>query len=300
MKAMILAAGLGTRLHPLTGKRPKALVPVMNRPMILWVMEHLKTHGVDQIVVNAHHHARMLLEYLSEKNNLGLKVQVRLESEILGTGGGIRNTADFWDGGPFIVANGDTLSDIDLTAACKAHTAEGSLATLIVHDRPDFGKIQIDGRGRITDISRDVIPDRLAFTGIHIMDPAIFDYIRPGVFSDIIDCYRELIREGKPPLAFVSKGHRWHDVGTPESYLAVHGDLAGDRGLILGQGCRMDESAGFVDWAVVGDRAILEAGTELIRSVIWEDVHIRQGVRITDSVISSGSTVEKDIEHGVI
>ncbi len=302
MKAMILAAGLGTRLHPLTQKRPKALIPIMNRPMIARVIAHLKAHGVDEIIVNAHHHAGMLVDYLADGSRFGVKIETRFEPEILGTGGGIRNTADFWDAAPFIVANADTLTDIDLRSAVKAHKAGGALSTLIIHDRPRFSKIQVDAEGWITDISRDVTPGRLAFTGIHVIEPALLDFIRPGVFSDIIDCYRDLIRMGRPPRAFVSRGHNWHDVGTIESYLRVHEELClesppADR-FVLGSGCVIHPLARLLDWAVLGDGVELGEGALVSRSVICDGARVGAGVKVCDSVVGSDGVVKEDLAGG--
>lgn len=300
MKAMILAAGLGTRLSLLTESIPKALVPVMNRPMIAWVIYHLKSHGFDRLIVNTHHHARMLADYLGDGSGLGVEITTRYEPEILGTGGGIRNTTDFWDSGPFVVINADILTDIDLAAALKAHKASGCLATLIVHEAPSFSKIKLDHRGLIEDISRDVKPGRLAFTGIHVIEPALLAFIRPGVFSDIIDCYRLLIRAGSPLAAFISKGHKWHDVGTLESYIRVHEALCLERDphdrFVLGSGCLVHPSARIVDWAVLGDGVELGEGTVVARSVIWDGVKVGAAVRIADSVVSKGKTIRKDVQ----
>ena len=123
MKAMILAAGLGTRLHLLTEKRPKALMPVVNIPIICRIIEHLKGHGISRIVVNAHHHYRQLIDYLDGGRPFGLEIDVRVEPELLGTGGGIKNTSDFWDNDPFFIINGDILTDI-VTALSSYFTGQ--------------------------------------------------------------------------------------------------------------------------------------------------------------------------------
>lgn len=301
MKAMILAAGLGTRLQPLTINRPKALVPVMNRPIIAWVIDYLKGHGATEIIVNAHHHGQMLLDYI-KGSSFGVRMEGRFEPEILGTGGGIRNVADFWDHAPFFVANADILTDIDLSSAMRAHLEGGAPATLILHDRPAYSKVLLNRDGIIEDISRDVTPGRLAFAGIHIIEPLVLDLIRPGAFSDIIDSYRELINRGMPPRGFVAEGHRWHDVGTVESYLGVHEELClkGPQRFVSGRRCRIHPSARLLGWAVLGSDVVVEAGAVVERSVIWDGASVRAGVRVKGSVVSSGVVVERDLEEGVV
>ena len=114
MKAMILAAGMGERLRPLTNLYPKVLVPVVNMPVVDRIIQFLMVHGVEKIIINAHHHAQMIRDYLQGDSPFGVKVETRIEKEILGIGGGIKNTQDFWGTDPFIVINGDILTDIDL------------------------------------------------------------------------------------------------------------------------------------------------------------------------------------------
>ncbi|MBW2358558.1 MAG: nucleotidyltransferase family protein [Deltaproteobacteria bacterium] len=224
MKAMILAAGLGTRLRPLTSNIPKALVPVGNRPVIDRVIQYLKKQGVSEIVVNAHHHHQQIVKHLNCGRPFGIDIDVRVEPEILGTGGGIKNTEDFWDADPFIVINSDIITDIDLAEACKAHKKGDNLATLALHDYEPFNQIRIDDRLNIMDIARENRSGRLAFTGIHIIEPGLLAHIKGGVYSNIIDYYRELIKSGKPIRAHVSavigeKAILEHDVEVRRSIL---------------------------------------------------------------------------------
>jgi mannose-1-phosphate guanylyltransferase len=214
MKAMILAAGLGTRLRPLTERMPKPLMPVANRPVLLRNMEYLQAHGVEEVVVNAHHLAAQVVAFIRSNPLPGMRAEVRVEEEILGTGGGIANTADFWSTEPFFVVNGDILSDIDLTRAMEHHRGSGYPATLILHDRPPYNKIRLDPSGCVAEIPHHYGGDGWAFTGIHILEPEILDHIPKGVFSDIVDCYRSLIRSGRGIDACLSRGHRWCDIGT--------------------------------------------------------------------------------------
>jgi len=295
MKAMILAAGLGTRLRPLTLKRPKALMPVGNRPMIDRVIEYLKRYNTDEIIVNAHHHQEQLVAHLDKGRPFGLNIRVKVEPEILGTGGGIKNTEGFWDDEPFVVINGDILTDIDLIRAYEAHQRAGNLVTLILHDYASFNQVRINKELDILDIAPEASPGRLAFTGIHIIDPEILSYIPKDRFYNIIDCYQKLIREGSPIRAHISKEHYWRDVGTIESYLFANKEVLQENQIMAGPGCRIHESARLKEWAVIGKDTRLEEGVEIRRSVLWERVRVKKGLRVIDSIVTSSKEVREDL-----
>jgi mannose-1-phosphate guanylyltransferase len=295
MKAMILAAGLGTRLRPLTSQAPKPLVPVGNRPVIDWTIGHLKEHGVSDIIVNAHHRHQQLSEYLDRGSPFSMDIEVRVEPDILGTGGGIKNTEDFWDHHPFFVVNGDIITDINLTEALNAHCRSQNIATLILHDYPSFNQIEIDNDLSILDIGDKAHPGRLAFSGIHIIEPELLSYIPKGVFSNIIDCYRQLIKAGMPVRAHVSRGHYWRDIGTINSYLNANKESLSQERFLLGPGVRIDSSARMTDWAVIGENARLEQDSEVRGSVLWKDVRVKKGIKIIDSVVTSHRKVAEDL-----
>jgi len=295
MKAMILAAGLGTRLRPLTLKHPKPLMPVANRPMIDRVIHYLKRYGVDELIVNAHHHQGEMVSHLKGGRPFGLTIQVMVEPRILGTGGGIKNTEGFWDDTPFIVMNSDILTDIDLARALQAHQERGSLVTLILHDCQPFNQIRINDKLDILDIAPAPGPNRLAFTGLHIMEPDLLSHLPAGEFSSIIDCYLKLISRGLPIRAHVSRGHYWRDVGTIRSYILANQEALCGNQRLVGPNCRIDPSAVIEDWTVMGRGTVLEEGAEVGRSVLWEDVIVRKGIRVTDSIVTSSQVVEKDL-----
>ena len=294
MKAMILAAGFGTRLRPLTDKKPKALMPVVNKPIIARNIGYLKAHGVTQIVVNVHHHYQQVLEYLDGRRPFELPLDVRVEPEILGTGGGIKNTADFWDDEPFIVVNTDILTDINLTAAYEEHKKSGALATLVLHDREPFNQVQIDSGQRLTDIAKQNISGRFAFTGLHIMEPEFLSFIPDGVFSDVIDVYRRLFPSERSVRAYFSEGHYWRDIGNVESYIQANKELA-DEVISIGADCRVHPSARLEEWVVMGDGCHLEEGVELRRSILWEGVRVKAGKKVVDSIVTAFNRVEEDL-----
>lgn len=294
MKAMILAAGLGTRLRPLTSRRPKVLVPVGNRPVIDMVIEYLKRYNINDIAVNAHHHFQQLARHLDRGRPFGVKIHVRVEKEILGTGGGVKNISDFLDTAPFIVINGDILTDIDLSYACEAHRKDRNLVTLILHDHMPFNQVQVDNYLNIKDISAEAHPSKLAFTGIHIIEPEVLAYIPEGIFSNIIDCYRRLINLGRPIRAYISERHYWRDIGSIRSYRLANKEALKGVPFLLGPGCRIHSSARLNDWAVIGQKTHLEKGAEITRSILWEGVRVKKGVKVVDSIITSSRQVGSD------
>jgi mannose-1-phosphate guanylyltransferase len=298
MKAMILAAGFGTRLRPLTEMKPKALMPVANKPILARNIEYLISHGIREIIVNAHHHSNQLVDYFKDDSSFGISVEVKVESEILGTGGGIKNTEGFWDKEPFLVINSDILTDIDLAAVYQVHQTSGSLVTLVLHDCEPYNQVQVDDQWNITDIAKSNTPGRLAFTGIHVIDTEVLSHIPQGVVSDIIECYRKLIRLGKPIRACLVQGHYWRDIGSIQSYLEANRELAGNS-FVIGPGCSIDASVKLTDWGVIGESSNLGEKAEVQRSVLWERVTVKEGIKVVDAVVVSGRVVDHDL-HGEV
>lgn len=294
MKAMILAAGLGTRLAPLTSNRPKPLVPVGNRPIIHRTITWLKSHGVDEIVVNAHHHRNQIRNYLDGGRPFGIKIHISEEPEILGTGGGIQKTRWFWDNEPFVVVNGDILTDIDLSLAYQTHQKRGDLVTLVLHDFAPFNQIKLNRRKNILDINPTPAPGRLAFTGIHIMNLPVLDHIPSGRFFCILECYRALIGLGRPLGGHVVKNHYWRDAGSIESYIEANRETLNGAPFLLGRKCRIHDLARLKDWAVLGNGTILEKGAEITRSILWGNVTVKEGVRVIDSIVTTTGEMTED------
>ena len=234
MKALILAAGFGTRLAPYTDRLPKALFPVGGTPLLGRMIAALKAAGCTGIAVNAHHLAEQIRTYLS-KNDFGLPVYVSHEPNILGTGGAIRRLAGFWDNTPFLVVNADILTDIDLGEVYRSHCARSAPVTLVMHDHKEFNQVWVDRRDRVMGFERFSDPPppdhcrKLAFTGIHVINAGIVERIPEEKFCGIISIYRELLGEGQAINAHVVRNHYWQDVGTPQRFRdAVTDALAPD------------------------------------------------------------------------
>ena len=238
MKAMILAAGVGSRLRPLTDEIPKALLDVGGAPMIERVIRRLKAAGVTEVVVNLFHLGDRIVEFLASQGDFGLRIEFTREAELLDTGGGLKNAAWFFDDGrPFFLHNVDVLSDIDLEGLLRFHQQVGALATLAVQSRPSTRQLLFDRDGRLCGREspegvewakgprNDV--ERLAFTGIHVIDPAIFPRMtETGVFP-ITRTYLRLAGEGERIAAYRADGRYWQDIGSPEKLEAARKRAAG-------------------------------------------------------------------------
>ena len=237
MKAMVLAAGLGTRLRPLTDTLPKPLLPVAGRPLLEWNLLLLKRHGITEVIINLHHLGEQIVRALGDGARLGLRLAYSHEPTLQGTGGGIKQATPFLKDGPFLVLNGDTLSDCDLTALIAAHRVSGALATMAVRDDPEaatWGPVTLDAQGRILQINgspplaepRAALPACM-FAGIHVIEQAVLDAMPAGLGS-IIDVYDRLLRQGRPLHGYRMSGY-WSDIGNPERYAQAKRDAAEGR-----------------------------------------------------------------------
>jgi NDP-sugar pyrophosphorylase family protein len=230
MKAMVLAAGLGTRLRPLTDERPKALVEINGRTLLEITLTRLRDFGVREVIVNAHHFAGMIAEYLREKQNFGMHIEISREDELLlDTGGGLKKAAWFFlqDGEhePFLLHNVDVISDIDLAPMVAFHGERKAMATVAVQERSSSRYLLFDHGGslcgrRFVKEQRDQMArpsssvEALAFCGIHVISPRMLKMItEEGAFS-IIDTYLQLAAQGERIVAFRADNAYWRDLGT--------------------------------------------------------------------------------------
>jgi NDP-sugar pyrophosphorylase family protein len=258
MKAMILAAGLGSRLRPLTDNRPKALVEVNGRTMLEITLSRLRSFGVREVIVNVHHFANMIVEYLKTNENFGMRIEVSREEMLLDTGGGLKKAAYFFadpsedssadsrrnedenkDEEPFILHNVDVLSTIDLRRMAQFHSANRALATVAVQDRKTSryllfddlldDQLQLCGRqseGEQPEIVRPSEHTRpLAFSGIHVISPRLLAMMtEDGAFS-IITSYLRLAAQREKILAFRADEYYWRDLGKPDNLELATQDL---------------------------------------------------------------------------
>jgi NDP-sugar pyrophosphorylase family protein len=240
MKAMILAAGLGTRLRPLTDTIPKPLLPVGGVPLIVWNLLLLRAGGIREVIINLHYLGSMMEETLGDGSRWDMRITYSHEAELLGTGGGLKSAEWFFDGQPFFVMNGDTLIDLDLQAFLDFHDLQNGAATLVLRDDPqaaEWGAVETDAQDRILRIKGQGIEERGAkravtsrmFAGVHILHPSILDDAPTGKPFSIIDSYTRAIADGSRLLGFVHTGY-WSDIGTVECYTQAQRDV--EAGLI--------------------------------------------------------------------
>jgi len=234
-RAMVLAAGRGTRLAPLTDTTPKPLVPVAGRPFLEHILDFLRGGGIAEVVVNLHHLGRRIADHLGDGSRFGLTVRYSWEDPILDTGGGIKQAEPLLRGEPFVVANGDSLLEIRLRDLIASHEARGGIATMALRPDPDaarFGLVEVDGDDRVRRVTG--LPPAIAgdpplrgfmFPGLHVFDPAVFDWMESGkAFSVTRTTYPALIAAGAAVHAWITAA-RWVNIDTPASLALAEREL---------------------------------------------------------------------------
>ena len=236
MKAMILAAGLGSRLRPLTNAIPKPLLPIAGTPLIVWNLLLLKQHGFHDVVINLHHLGPMIEQALGNGSRYGWRIIYSREPVILGTGGGLKQAEQHFSGEPVLVLNADTLVDLDLGALCEFHRQHDAVATLVLRKDPEaakWGLVEIDSDNRIVRIAgrgrTDQVPTQpRMFAGIHVLRPRLLRDVPKSVASTIIDPYVAAIQRGEALFGYDCEGY-WSDIGTPERYAQAEQDASAGR-----------------------------------------------------------------------
>lgn len=328
MKAMVLAAGLGTRLRPLTGRLPKPLLPLMLVPILAHLLAQLRRQGVREVVINGHHLADRLAAWLGDGGRWGLRLTFAHEAEILGTAGALKNAKAHLQGAPFLVINADVLVDFDLQSLWSWHRARGALVTMVV--RPGLaGPVTVDEYDRVRQINGR--PQRMGagldcqgvdFTGVQIVEPEVLDAIPAGRFvSTTVDTYPLLLQEGRPIFAYRHHGY-WLDVGVPERYLRAHWDLldgllgafweeqlpAGSRILrgtaaqrvggailhppvVVGAGATLGHGARVGPYAVLGSGCRLGPNAAVSETVLGDGAAVGGGAVLRRCILAPGARV---------
>jgi mannose-1-phosphate guanylyltransferase / phosphomannomutase len=252
MKAIILAGGFGTRLHPFTLKCPKSMIPLANKPVLAHTLDLLKRHFFSEAVIAVHYLGEQIQAYFGNGRSLGLALRYAVEDEPLGTAGSIKNAQSYLDKGTFLVISGDIITDIDLSKAIAFHRQKQALATVVLKEvaNPcDYGVVVTDQSGRIRQYlekpERQPIISNVVNTGIYILEPEVLDYMEPNKAYDFsYDIFPLMVSQHAPLFGYLADGY-WRDIGTVQSYKQAEADvLAGKVSRIIAQPYRLrDERA---------------------------------------------------------
>lgn len=331
-KAMLLAAGAGTRLRPLTYETPKPMVPVVNRPVIHHVLDNLLRHGVQEVMVNLHAHPDQVRGYCGDGSRWSLKIHYSLEPKLLGTAGAIKKVGGFFKDGPFFVMSGDGLSDVDLTAMHAFHRKRGSMATMAikrVDARFEYGVTLTDASQRIKGFLEkpswgDVFSSKVN-TGIYLFEPEVLKLLPEGKVYDFgHDLWPKLLKLRKPIYAYETDAY-WCDVGNLSEYrrcqidcldrkakihipgvenpkgVWIEGGASVDARaklippLLIGKGSRVAAGAVIGPFSVIGDRARVGAGAVLDRCILFDNVTVGEKVRLNNCIIGPNGNVKENI-----
>ncbi len=302
---MVLAAGLGTRLRPLTFELPKPMVPMLDRPVLGHIVDLLHRHGVDRIVANLHYFPDTIRGYFGDE------LTYLEEAELLGTAGGVRNAREFFGDSPFLVISGDALTDLDVAAVVERHRQHGGIATLCVtkvEQTSEYGVVLHDAEGRITGFQEKPHPDEalsdLANCGIYVFSPEIFDYFPPEPFVDFAhDVFPRLLEHDVPFFIHELDGY-WNDVGSLDelrngTFDALSGKLrlpslpdSGPDAVIVDPSSSLD-AAELVEGPVwVGRNVTVESGVRLQGPlVLGDNVVVGEGSAIKRSIVLPGTEI---------
>ena len=293
MKVMILAAGFGTRLFPLTIDRTKPAIPFLGKPLVAYVAEYVAQSGFRDFVVNLHHQPESVKKALGDGSDYGVNIRYSLETpEIMGTSGALDNARDLLKNGTVMVINGKIISEIDIAAAAEAHKKSGAIATMVLKPnikRERFTEVEVKD-GFITRLgphahpfTEEEIRDTehkaavpLMFTGIHFIEPEVFDYFPRGVYSDIIESfYLPAIKEGGKVAAHVTNAE-WFELSTIPRYLDISLAMMKNCDVFIGENCSVDNSAQIRD------------------SVLWDNIEIGKNVHLYRTIVADGVRVPRN------
>jgi NDP-sugar pyrophosphorylase family protein len=327
-KAMIMAAGFGTRLLPLTELIAKPMVPILNRPVMEHILHLLVRHGVRDVAVNLHYHPDHIKGYFGDGSACGLHLRYIVERELLGTAGGVGNFRGFLADGTFVVVSGDALTDIDLTAFVAAHKENGGIGTMAVMqvaDPSQYGVVVHDRCGRVTGFqekpAREEALSSLCNCGIYAFEPGIFKYIADGEFVDFAhDVFPALLAAGEPFHVWQLRSY-WNDVGNIEQYRsgnfdALHGrvqvrtpgtqvtpgvyvgadtEIAASATILppvlIGDRCQIGPQVSLNGPLIIGDDCVIEAGATLDNVIHWNGATTGPNVLSFGSILGHGVTV---------
>ena len=315
---MVLAAGFGKRLQPLTRILPKAMFPVLGRPLLSHTFDLLQSANISEVAVNIHHLPDSIINYFEKEKPPHLNLHFSREERILGTAGGIKKMQGFLEDGSFMLINSDIITDIALNQVIDFHKKNNSKLTLVVRQdiSPEqYDSIEICEDGRIVHFvgaSSKNIPEkttRVMFTGIQIMEPEIFERIPAGQFCGTTeDIFPQMVQDGIPIYGYIYDGY-WKDMGNRESYLQVNADALDEKvflkgifpnelngpfiipPVLVGHNCHIAKNSKIGPHTVIGPNCKIKNGAVVENSVLWEGVTIGAGSTVKGSVVTQNRTI---------
>ena len=293
MKAFILAAGLGSRLRPITDVTPKPLIPVLNLPSICYTLSLLKEAGIDTVICNVHHHAERIGRFFFDNSSFGMDIHISEETSILGTGGGLKHCENMLDNEPFILINSDIIADFNLKSFIDSYNSSNNAGSLILYKTPEakaIGDVGID-KERVWDfrnMRNTGLRSEYIYAGAAVLGPSIFRYLSKG-FSSIVDTgFTGLITHES--LGYFSHEGFWQDIGTPESLWQANIENTEN---ILEIGERVTRQLG-TGPHTLSPSALVAADATVHQSVIGRDCRIEEGASIRHSVVLPETTIAKN------
>jgi len=322
MKAMVLAAGLGDRMRPITDHLPKPLLPIANRPVMGCILEHLARHGFTDIVANLHYRGQQIVEHFGDGSRYGVRLTYAHEEKLWGIAGGVGRCRDFFGDDTFLVIGADDLTDMDLSALVRQHRRVGALASIglaEVEETSQFGIVVTDDEGRVqrfVEKPKRKAPSNTANTQIYLFEAAIFDFIPPDQVYDFgFQVFPALVAAGAPFYGFRLPGY-WRDIGSLHDYLGAQADIMERRvrvtvpgrelrpGVWLGEGCEIHAQAQLDPPVALGERCRVRAGarlggatavasdvdvpahTCLWSSVVWPGARLQEGTSLCSAIVT--------------
>ena len=311
--AMVLAAGRGERMAPMTDYLPKPLLPIGNRPVMALILEHLARHGFTEVIANVWYRAKDMVAWFGDGSCCGVHLSYAHEDQLWGSAGSVKRNESFFQGERFLVIGADDLTDMDLTEFLRRHLEMGALASLgltEVEETSQFGIVVTDESGRIerfVEKPKGPAPSNTANTQIYLFEPRIHSFTPPGKWYDFgFNVFPELVAKGEPFYGFAAPGY-WRDIGSLEGYLAAQWDMMQGKflanvpgeqrepGIWVGAGAEIAASAKISAPAVIGKGCRIGAGAEIGgATAIADGVEVPAGVRLWNCVLWDGARVRRD------
>ncbi len=331
MKAMVMSAGIGTRLRPLTYNIPKPMFPIVNKPVLEHVLELLRKHNIKEVVVNLHAHQAMIRNYFGDGSRLGMKINYSEEKKLMGTAGGVKKVEDFFDD-TFLVLSGDGLTNINLSDVISFHKKRKAFGTMVlkrVDSHFEYGIALTKKGGHIKQFVEkpawSSVFSNTVNTGIYIFQPEVFRYIPRAKFCDFArDVWPKLLQRGERILGYETKEY-WCDIGNLLEYRRGQNDalegkikleIPGERKnksvwigkgtqiapgvrikgpCVIGENCRLNKNAFIGEFSTIGNNSIIGKGVRLKNCILWNGVHVRKNVKLVNCIIGNNADISTNI-----